>query len=272
MDEINMSIERKVAAFGGTGMRMSFPLVAAILALAAPAVASVDEAAPAGARNIVIVHGAFADGSGWRSVSDILTHKGYHVTVVQEPQTSLDDDVAATRAVVDAQDGPVVLVGHSYGGSVISVAGAQEKVKALVYVAAFVPDVGESLLQLAATKPAASQSIVATRDGRLFFDPAKYGADFAADVPADQARFMAQSQVWPAQAAFNAKASAAAWRERPSYGIVATEDRNINPDLQRWMYRRAGAKVAEIKGSHALFIPQAEAVAAVIEEAAANAK
>lgn len=243
------------------------------MALAIPTFASAAEpAAPPGAKNIVLVHGAFVDGSGWRVVHDILIHKGYKVSVVQLPHTTLSEDVAAARDLVDEQDGPVVLVGHSYGGSVITMAGARGKVKALVYVAGLQPDVGESVAQLAASMPAASDDVRTTRDGHLYFDRAKFGADFAGDLTTNRTDFMAASQVPVTSAAFAAGAWTAAWHDKPSYGIVATEDRALNPDLQRWMYKRAGAKVTEIKASHAVYISQPEAVAQVIEEAARNVK
>jgi pimeloyl-ACP methyl ester carboxylesterase len=246
------------------------PTLAIVMAMATPLFASAAE--PAGAKNIVLVHGAFVDGSGWRGVHDTLALKGYKVTVVQQGLTTLEGDVAATREAVERQDGPVVLVGHSYGGSVITVAGALPKVKALVYVAAFEPDVGESVAQLAATMPAASDSVRPTADNRLLFDPAKFGADFAGDLPPNRTNFLAIAQVLPSAAVFGAKTTAAAWRDKPSYAIVASNDRALNPDLQRWMYKRAGAKVTEIKASHAVYISQPEAVAAVIEEAALNVK
>jgi pimeloyl-ACP methyl ester carboxylesterase len=241
------------------------------MALAAPMFASAATPAtptPAGTKNIVIVHGAFADGSGWRVVHDILIHKGYNVNIVQEPMTTLDEDVAATRDMINKQDGPVVLVGHSYGGSVITVAGARQKVKALVYVAAFQPDVGESVSQLAGSMPAPSDDVRATRDGHLFFDKDKFAADFAGDLTPNRTDFMAVSQVPATTAAFGATAQVAAWRDKPSYAVVTTDDRALSPALQRWMYKRAGSKVTEIKASHSVYISQPEAVAKVIEEAA----
>jgi pimeloyl-ACP methyl ester carboxylesterase len=254
-------------------MRMLSSLIVAALAMAGPALATAAEPAPpTGAKNIVIVHGAFVDGSGWRVVHDILIHKGYHVSIVQPPLTTLEADVAATRDQIDKQDGPVVLVGHSYGGSVITVAGAREKVKALVYVAAFEPDVGESVMQLASSMPAPSDDIRPTRDGHLFFDQAKFGADFAGDLSTNRTDFMAASQVPVTTAAFGATALVAAWRDKPSYAIVPTDDRALSTDLQRWMYKRAGSKVTEIKASHSVYISQPEAVAKVIEEAALSVK
>ncbi|MFK3971356.1 alpha/beta fold hydrolase [Pseudomonas sp. NPDC087358] len=243
------------------------------MALATPLFASaVEPAAPAGAKNIVIVHGAFVDGSGWRVVHDILIHKGYHVSVVQQPHTSLDADVAATREILDQQIGPVVLVGHSSGGAVISIAGVRDKVKSLVYVAGLQPEVGESLSQLLGSMPAPSDDVKATRDGHLFFDRARFNADFAADMTTNRTDFMAASQVPVNLASFNTQIWAAAWHDKPTYGIVASDDRALSPDLQRWMYQRAGSKVTEIKASHSVYISQPEAVAKVIEEAALAAR
>ncbi|MFZ6645984.1 alpha/beta fold hydrolase [Undibacterium sp. TJN25] len=254
-------------------MRLLTTLTVTAMALAAPAFAAAAETAPpAGARNIVIVHGAFVDGSGWRVVHDILIHKGYKVTVVPQPHTTLDEDVAAARQIVDDQDGAVVLVGHSSGGSVIGIAGARQKVKALVYVAGLMPDVGESLSQLLASMPSPSNSVHPTRDGHLYFDAARFNADFAADLSTNRTDFMAASQIPATTAAFGAQTWAAAWHEKPSYGIVATDDHALNPDLQRWMYQRAGAKVTEIRASHVVYISQPEKVAQVIEDAALNVK
>lgn len=233
-------------------------------AIAAPATGPV--------RNVVLVHGAFADGSGWQPVADILRKDGYTVSIVQEPETSLADDVTATTRILDRQSGPAVLVGHSYGGAVITEAGNHANVASLVYVAAFAPAQAETLMGLITSKLPASNSIAPTKDGYLLVDPAKFPADFAADVPLAQAQFMAISQVPVAGAAFGTPITAPAWKAKPSYGIVATQDRMINPDLERMMYQRAGAKVTEIKGSHAIFISQPRAVADVIEQAARDAK
>jgi len=254
-------------------MRKIPTLALAALALATPIVASAVEATPpTGAKNIVIVHGSFVDGSGWRVVHDILIHKGYKVTVVQQPATNLDEDVAATREILDQQIGPVVLVGHSSGGEVIGIAGERDKVKALVYVAALQPELGESLNQLLGSMPSPSNDIHATRDGHLFVDRAKFAEDFAADQTTNRTDFLAASQVPASSATFGAQNWGAAWHDKPSYGIVATEDKALNPDLQRWMYKRAGSTVTEIKGSHTLYISQPEAVAKVIEQAALNVK
>ncbi|HKX08747.1 MAG TPA: alpha/beta hydrolase [Stellaceae bacterium] len=236
---------------------------------------AVAEAAPAktGATNIVLVHGALVDGSSWRGVYEILRKDGYRVSIVQEPLTSLDDDVAATKRVLDLQDGPVVLVGHSYGGTIITVAGADPKVKALVYVAALQPDAGESTGELASRMPPASPNndIKSTTDGYLYLDRSKF-ADYFPDLPKAQAAFMAASQVPVAGAAFGAKVTVAAWHDKPSYAILATHDRQLSPDLAHWMYKRSGAAVTEIKASHLVYVSQPRAVAKMIEQAARAAK
>ncbi|HTV83922.1 MAG TPA: alpha/beta hydrolase [Dyella sp.] len=241
--------------------------IAAALALSLTAL-GVQAASPAPVRNIVLVHGYFADGSGWRAVSDILTHDGYKVSVVQEPETSFEDDVKATTRVIDAQDGPSILVGHSYGGAVITQAGNDPKVAALVYVAAFQPDTGESAMVLNNKMPSATKAIKATADGYLYLDPAHFHADFAADLPADEANFMALSQVMPAAKSFGTPITAAAWRTKPSFAVVATQDRAINPDLERFMTKRAGSKTVEIKASHVVYISHPHEVAKLIEQAA----
>ena len=251
-------------------------LVGAMAALIIVASAEAQPAQPpTAAVNIVLVHGALIDGSSWRGVYDVLTRDGYRVSIVQQPLTGLVDDVAATKRVIDQQqDGAVVLVGHSYGGTIITVAGADPKVRALVYVAALQPDVGETTNQLAASMPGAvrSSDLKPTKDGVIFFDSTKFAADVAADLPPAQAKFMANSQMPVAAAAFDAPVTVAAWHDKPSYGIVATADRELNPMLARWMYNRSGAKVTEIKGSHLVFISQPGAVARVIETAARDIK
>lgn len=222
-------------------------------------------------KNIVIVHGAFADGSGWRKVSDILSANGYRVSIVQEPETSLADDVAATRRVLALQDGPAVLVGHSYGGMVITEAGRDDKVAALVYVAAFQPERGETLAALGASKPvpgADPHAIKATPDGYLYLDPKAFPVAFAADLPKAEADFLARSQVFTAKAAFTTAVGEPAWKAKPSWAIVATQDRSINPDLEREMAKRAGSRVREVDSSHAVYLSHPGAVAEVIAEAA----
>ena len=217
-------------------------------------------------KNIVIVHGAFADGSGWKAVYTILKKKGYHVTVVQNPLTSLDDDVEATKRILDQQDGPVILVGHSWAGTVITQAGIDPKVVALVYVAAFQPDKGETSNQWAASQPTAPSMRVTTPDkkGAIFFNRETFHTGYCADLSQATADFMNASQQPIVAQCFATPVTEAAWKNKPSYGIVATDDKAINPDVQRNMYKRAKDKITEIKGSHAVFISNAEAVAGVI--------
>jgi pimeloyl-ACP methyl ester carboxylesterase len=240
------------------------------IALALVVAASMSNAAMAApVKNIVLVHGFFADGSGWKGVADILIRDGFHVAVVQEPETSFAEDVRATTRALDAMDGNSILVGHSYGGAVITEAGNHPKAAGLVYVSAFEPDVGESLKSLIGQKPPASDSIKATADGYLYIDPAQFRADFAADLPAAEAKFMALSQVMPAAQLASVPVTQAAWKTKPSWAVISTTDRTVNPDLQREMAKRAGSKVTEIKGSHAAFIAHPAEVAKVIEQAAA---
>ncbi|SEF07164.1 Pimeloyl-ACP methyl ester carboxylesterase [Rhizobiales bacterium GAS188] len=225
------------------------------------------------AKDIVIVHGALVDASGWRAVYDILSKDGFHVTIVQEPLTSLAEDIEATKRAIDQHTGPVVLVGHSYAGSVITDAGADPKVSALVYVAALQPDVGEASGQLLSKFAAPNDAMRtasnrATPDKYFFIPPARFRATYAADVPAPDAQFLADSQQQLAEKALGAPVSAAAWHSKPSYAILTTQDHIISPELQRWMYQRSGAKVTEVSASHAVFISQPDAVARVIEAAA----
>lgn len=220
-------------------------------------------------KNVVIVHGALADGSGWRKATEILQNRGYNVTIVQEPITSIADDVAATNRVLDLQEGPSLLVGHSYGGMVITEAGNNPDVAGLVYVAAFQPDAGESLFDLASSKPAGGMNIRETKDGKyLYLDPAAFANDFAGDLPKEDADFLARSQVFAAKQAFAAKITDPAWKIRKSWTVVAIHDRSINPDLERDMAKRASSDVTEIAASHAVFASQPEKVADVIEKAA----
>ncbi|CAN7531507.1 alpha/beta hydrolase [Rhizobium sp. LjRoot98] len=240
-----------------------------ILALAFATSIIAFSAQAAEVKNIVIVHGALADGSGWRKASDILVERGFNVTIVQQPITSLADDIAATNRVLDLQDGPTLLVGHSYGGMVITEAGRSPIVAGLVYVAAFQPDKGESLLSLASSKPAGGMNIRETKDGKyVYLDPAAFANDFAADLPKDDAAFLARSQVFASKEAFSARIADPAWKTKPSWAIVATADRSINPELEREMARRAGSTVTEVVSSHAVFSSQPQKVADVIETAA----
>lgn len=222
-------------------------------------------------KNIVLVHGFFADGSGWQGVAKILTRDGYHVAVVQEPETSFAEDVSVTTRAINAFDGKSILVGHSYGGMVITEAGVNPKVAGLVYVSAFQPEVGESLLNLVKKTPPVSESIKASADGHLYVEPALFHADFAADLPAADANFMASSQVMPAVQTAAAAVTQAAWKTKPSWAVITTADRTVNPELQSFMAARAGSKVSKLNASHAGFIAQPEAVARVIEQAAASA-
>lgn len=219
-------------------------------------------------KNVILVHGFFADGSGWQGVANILTRDGFTVSVVQEPETSLDDDVTATKNAIDAADGKSILVGHSYGGMVITQAGDDPKVAGLVYVAAFEPTAGETLRDLAEKMPPATKGIKVTKDGHLYFDSASFAADFAAGVPAASARFMAISQVLPTVQTANAPVTQMAWKTKPSWAVISKEDRTVNPDLERFMAKRAGSQVTEIHGGHVAFIAHPAEVAKVIERAA----
>jgi pimeloyl-ACP methyl ester carboxylesterase len=242
--------------------RIAAALAVSFAALGSPA------AMAAQVRNVVLVHGFFADGSGWQAVSKILTRDGYKVSVVQEPETSFDEDVKAATRVIDEQDGPSILVGHSYGGAVVTEAGNDDKVAGLVYVAAFQPDTGESPLDLTKKMPPASKSIKPTADGHLYIEQAMFHEDFCADVPAAEANFMAISQVTPAAQAFGVPIQHAAWRTKPSWAVVATADRAINPDLERFMTKRAGSTTVEINSSHVAYISHPAEVAKLIEQAA----
>ena len=223
-------------------------------------------------RNIVLVHGAWADGSGWKGVYDILVKDGYNASIVQEPETSFQADVAATRRVIDQQGGPCLLVAHSYGGAVITEAGNDPLVVGLVYIAAHMPDKGESEADNGKRFPSdlsKSNAIKKTADGYTYLDPAQFHEYFAADVPAEQAAFMARSQVPNAADNFKALITSAAWRSKPSWMLVATKDRTINPDLERWYATRAKSHTVEVEGaSHAVYVSNPKAVADLIEQAA----
>ena len=219
--------------------------------------------------NVVLVHGGFVDGSGWEGVYGILKRAGYAIGVVQNSTKSLEDDVAMTKQVVAAQDGPVVLVGHSYGGAVVTEAGNDPNVAGIVYIAAFAPDKGESVNTLIANPPpgAPVPPILPPQDGYLFLDKAKFAASFAADVDADKAAFMADSQVPWGVGALGGEISEPAWKSKPSWYLVTTEDKMIPPDAQRFMSKRAGSSVVEVQGSHAIYVSQPEPVAALVETA-----
>jgi pimeloyl-ACP methyl ester carboxylesterase len=223
---------------------------------------------------VVLVHGGFVDGSGWRGVYDQLKKDGYSVAIVQNPTLSLAGDVAATKQVIDAQSEPVILVGHSYGGAVITEAGTHPNVAALVYIAAFAPDTGESVNTLIADPPpgAPVPPILPPDDGFLFLDREKFHSSFAGDVSDEEAAFMADSQVPWGVDALGGTISEPAWRSKPSWYLVATEDRMIPPPAQREMSARAGSTVVEVAGSHALYVSQPEAVAELIEKAASEVR
>jgi len=228
-------------------------------------------------RNVVLVHGAWVDASGWTPVYEILTKEGFNVTMVQEPETSFADDVAATKRVLDLQGGPTLIVGHSYGGSVITEAGIHPNVVGLVYVAAHAPDVGEDEAALGRKTPSVlgktEGAIRKTPDDFTYLSPADFPKLFAPELPRERAEFMARSQVLAAARVFGTPLTAAAWKTKPSWGIVAGDDKIINPELERWYYARAKSHTIEIKGaSHAVYESHAKEVAAVIAEAARNAQ
>ena len=222
-------------------------------------------------KNVVLVHGAFADGSGWEAVAKILKNDGYKVSVPQPPETSYAEDQKSTKAAIDAMDGPVVLVGHSYGGSIITEAGNHPKVAALVYIAAFALDSGESCATIEQGLPPATKGIKATDDGYFYFDPAVFHADFAADLPEAKAMFMAESQVLISADSFTCPVKTPAWKSKPTWYMVATADRSINPDQERMMAKRANAKTVEVNASHVAYMSHPKETAKLIEEAAASA-
>jgi pimeloyl-ACP methyl ester carboxylesterase len=232
-----------------------------------PAVA----AAQSGIKNVVLVHGAFADGSGWEAVAKILEKDGYTVAVAQPPETSYADDQQFTKAAVDGMGGPVVLVGHSYGGSIISEAGNNPNVAALVYIAAFALDDGESCASIEQALPQASKAFKADSNGNWWIEQAHFSADFAADIPPAESHYMAISQVPISTDAFTHKVMRAAWKAKPTWYMVATADRSINPDQERMMAKRAHAKTVEVNASHVAYMSHPKETAKLIEEAATSA-
>lgn len=248
-------------------MKKLFALAAIAATFAAGAA---EAAAPTGIKNVVLVHGAFADGSGWEDVANILKKDGYTVAVVQHPETSYAEDVKFTKAAIDRLTGPVVLVGHSYGGAVITEAGNDPNVAALVYIAAFAPDTGESCATIEKAVPPATTGIKATNDGFFFIDPAVFHADFAADVPQAKTDFMAISQVLISADSFTTPIKTPAWKSKPSWYMVATQDRSINPQQERMMSKRAHAKTVEVNSSHVAYISHPKETAKLIEEAATS--
>lgn len=236
-------------------------------------VASLSVTSNAQIKNIVLVHGAFADGSGYEAMYKILTQKGYNVSVVGNPNTSLSDDVAACKRVFDRQSGPILLVGHSYGGAIITEAGNDPRVAGLVYIDAFAPDAGETLGKLAAGAPAPKSGVMPpSKDGFVWYDKAKFHSGFCADLPREKADFLWASQVPVAASVFGATIPHPAWKSKPSWYVIGTADETIPADAQRMMAKRANAKITEVKGaSHLSFMSQPSAVASVVDMAAKSA-
>ena len=224
-----------------------------------------------GIKNVVLVHGAFADGSGWEAVAKILEKDGYRVSVAQPPETSYADDQKYTKAAIDAMGGPVVLVGHSYGGSIISEAGNDPNVAALVYIAAFALDEGDSCASIEQALPQASKAFKPDSNGNWWIDEAHFAADFAADIPSAESHYMAISQVPISTDSFTHKVTSPAWKTKPTWYMVATADRSINPDQERMMAKRAKAKTVEVKASHVAYMSHPQETAKLIEEAATSA-
>jgi len=247
------------------------PVIAMMLGMGKDLMAQTNTSAVV--KNIVLVHGGFVDGSGWQRVYNLLKKDGYTVTIVQNPTITLPEDVAVTKRAIAAQNGPVILVGHSYGGAVITEAGNDPKVAGLVYVAAFALDKGESVSTLIKSAPAGAPQppILPPVDGYLMLDKAKFPASFAGDVSPEEAAFMADSQVPWGVDALGGTISEAAWKSKPSWYLLTTEDRMIPPDAQRLMSKRARATVVEVKGSHAIYVSQPQTVANIIEAAAKGA-
>jgi len=260
----NMSVVR--------GLSRTFCIVSLLLLICC----AVSAQNGSGVRNIVLVHGAWVDGSGWKGAYDILVKDGYNVTVVQLPLTSFSDDVAATKRILAQQDGPCILVGHSYGGSVVTEAGTDASVVGLVYIAAHMPDAGESESGDGKRFPSdlsKSNAIKKTADGFDYLDPAQYREYFAADLSAEHATFAAHSQVLIDDDNFKAVITAPAWKSKPSWMLVPTKDRTINPELERWYAARANSKKVEVEGaSHSVYVSRPKEVAALIKEAATSVK
>jgi pimeloyl-ACP methyl ester carboxylesterase len=229
-------------------------------------------APPTGIKNVVLVHGAFADGSGWEAVAKILEKDGYTVSVAQPPETSYAEDVKYTKAAIDAINGPVVLVGHSYGGSIITEAGNDPNVSALVYIAAFALDDGESCASIEQALPQASKAFKPDSNGNWWIEQEHFAADFAADVPPAVSHFMAASQVPISTDSFTHKVTSPAWKTKPTWYMVATADRSINPDQERMMAKRANAKTVEVNSSHVAYMSHPKETAKLIEEAAVSAR
>ncbi|WP_158934858.1 alpha/beta hydrolase [Burkholderia sp. S171] len=252
------------------------PLILSMIASAffsVGAMAQQTQPAKGPVKNIVLVHGAFVGGSGWRPVYDILTKDGYNVTLVQEPLTSFAEDVTATKRILDRQDGPAILVGHSYGGAIITSAGNDPHVAGLVYIAAHALDTGETEVGNGKKFPNSAHPLVKTPDGFLFLDPANYPGDFAADLPLKQAQFEARAQMPTSATVFSSAMTDPAWKVKPSWYMVAKSDKIINPDLERMYAARAHSHTVEIAGaSHSVYESHPKDVAALIEQAAEHAQ
>ncbi len=255
----------------GVTTRTAALIVTTLLLGNSQEVVAATSAPPTGIKNVVLVHGAFADGSGWAAVAKILKQDGYTVSVAQPPETSYAEDVKYARAAVDAMDGPVIIVGHSYGGSIITEAGNDAKVTALVYIAAFALDEGESCATIEQAVPPATKAIKQDGNGNFWIDQEHFTADFAADVPPAVSRFMALSQVPISADSFTHKVTNPAWKSKPSWYMVATADRSINPDQERMMAKRAHAKTVEVGSSHVAYMSHPKETAKLIEEAATSA-
>jgi pimeloyl-ACP methyl ester carboxylesterase len=269
-DSLKLKLERRIVMkkFNGA-VTIAALLGAALLMERTLKVAAA--APPAGIKSVVLVHGAFADGSGWEAVAKILEKDGYTVSVAQPPETSYAEDVKYTRAAIDAMDGPVVLVGHSYGGSIITEAGNDAKVSALVYIAAFALDDGESCASIEQAVPQASKAFKADSNGNWWIERDHFAADFAADIPPVEAHYMAIAQVPISTDSFTHKVTSPAWKTKPSWYMVASADRSINPQQERMMAKRANAKTVEVNASHVAYMSHSKETAKLIEEAATSA-
>ena len=254
-----------------TYLAVTFLAVFVGLTLLLGKTARVAAAAPSGIKNVVLVHGAFADGSGWQAVVKILEKDGYTVSVAQPPETSYADDVKYTKAAIDAMGGPVVLVGHSYGGAIISEAGNDPNVSALVYIAAFALDEGESAAMIEQAVPQASKAFKADSNGNWWIEQDHFAADFAADIPSAESHSMAISQVPISTDSFTHKVTSPAWKTKPTWYMVASSDRSINPIQERMMAKRANAKTVEVDSSHVAYMSHSKETARLIEEAANSA-
>jgi len=257
---------KKIYAVGMLGVLACGTLLISMNVLKVSAAAS-----PSRVKNVVLVHGAFADGSGWQAVDTILEKDGYTVSVAQPPETSYADDVKYARAAIDAMNGPVVLVGHSYGGSIITEAGNDPNVSALVYIAAFALDEGESCASIETAVPQASKAFKPDSNGNWWIEQDHFAADFAADVPSAVSHFMAISQVPISTDSFTHKAVSPAWKTKPTWYMVASADRSINPEQERMMAKRANAKTVEVNASHVAYMSHPKEAAKLIEEAATSA-